>query len=161
MSRRRRVGRVLVFDPEGRILLQHGHDPTDATKAAWWELPGGGCDGDEPTGDAGARECWEETGIRPHEVGPCVWRNQVDFTFYGWHFRNDEWIHVAWSQGGEYRPMHLEALEEAAFLGARWWDVDELLASDEPTLPVRLREFLPDVVAGRYPSEPIDISLVL
>ncbi len=72
-----------------------------------------------------------------------------------------ERIHVAWCpEGGEWDPQHLEALEAAAFERARWWALDELLASDEPVLPERLREFLPDVVAGRLPDEPIDISPV-
>jgi hypothetical protein len=32
------------------------------------------------------------------------------------------------------------------------------LASDVPTLPPRLRELLPPLVAGDLPAEPIDIS---
>ena len=67
---------------------------------------------------------------------------------------------MAWCDGGDYRPAHLEALEAAAFLGARWWPLDELLQSDEPVLPTRLREFLPPIVGGQLPDEPIDISPV-
>ena len=36
--------------------------------------------------------------------------------------------------------------------------VDELLAEEAPTVPVRLREFLPALVAGEIPDEPIDIT---
>ena len=49
-------------------------------------------------------------------------------------------------------------LEAAAFSGHRWWDLDSLLASTEPVLPHRLREFLPDLVAGELPDEPLDIT---
>jgi hypothetical protein len=51
-------------------------------------------------------------------------------------------------------------LEVAAFMGARWWTLDDLLASDEPVLPALLREHLGPVVAGDLPAEPIDISPV-
>ena len=43
-------------------------------------------------------------------------------------------------------------------MGARWWSVDELAADESPTVPVRLREFLPALVAGEIPDEPIDIT---
>jgi len=42
--------------------------------------------------------------------------------------------------------------------GADWWSLEDLLASDTPVLPVRLREFLPDLVAGNLPDAPIDIA---
>lgn len=161
---RRRVGRVLLFDTAGRLYLQHGHDPWDAAKGDWWELPGGGVDRGESTAHAAARECWEETGVRPARMGPCVWTHRVQFTFGGWHFDQDEWIHVGWAEGElDYRPAHLEALEAAAFLGARWWPVEELLAApDLRTLPLRLREFLPDVARwledGGFPAAPVDIG---
>ena len=93
------------------------------------------------------------------EVGPCIWTQHVEFDFAGIHFDSNERIHVAWCpDGGEWDPQHLEALEAAAFEDARWWGLEELLGSTEKVLPERLREFLPDVVAGRLPAEPIDIS---
>ena len=47
-----------------------------------------------------------------------------------------------------------------AFGGHRWWGLDDLLASDDAVLPRRLREFLPDLVAGRLPDTPLDITHV-
>ena len=45
-----------------------------------------------------------------------------------------------------------------AFAGPRWWELDDLLASEERVLPARLREFLPDLVEGRLPDAPLDIT---
>jgi hypothetical protein len=45
-----------------------------------------------------------------------------------------------------------------AFGGHHWWGLDELLESDVQVLPRRLREFLPDVVSGNLPTEPLDIT---
>ena len=51
-----------------------------------------------------------------------------------------------------------EAFEAMAFRGPRWWTVDDLLANADPVLPRRLREFLPDLAAGRLPDAPLDIT---
>ena len=48
------------------------------------------------------------------------------------------------------KPAGLEALEVLAFGGPRcWWGLDDLLASPERGPPHRLRDHLPDLVAGR------------
>ncbi len=133
-------------------------DPADRSKPAWWEIPGGGMDPGESSEQAALREVHEETGIANVEIGPCIWTQQVQFTFAGMFFDSDERIHVAWCDGGEYAPKGLEYFEALAFRGAKWWDVEELIASDEPVLPPRLREFLAPIAAGRLPASPIDIS---
>lgn len=155
---RRPAARVVLLDREGRIFLVNSEDPIDPRKPPWWEIPGGGIDAGESSEDAARRELYEETGITDVEMGPCIWTQHVEFDFGGYHFDSRERIHVAWCDGGDYRPKHLEALEAAAFLGARWWPLDELMASEVPVLPTRLREFLPPIVAGDLPEEPIDIS---
>ena len=157
---KRAAARVVLLDREGRIFLVNAEDPIDPFKPAWGESPGGGIGRGEDSGSAAARELYEETGIEDLEMGPVIWTQHVQFDFGGYHFDSDEKIHVAWCDGGEYRPQHLEALEAAAFLGARWWALDELLASDEPVLPPLLREHLPPLGAGVLPDVPIDISPV-
>ena len=149
---------MVCFDPHGRFLLIRAVDPADASKPAWWELPGGGIDPGESAEAACVRELREEAGVATAVVGPCVWVQRAQFTFAGWDFDQAERIHVAHCDGTTDLPTHLEAFEALAFRGHRWWTLDELLANDEPTVPPRLREFLPAVVAGEHPDPPIDIS---
>ncbi|MEE9417455.1 MAG: NUDIX domain-containing protein [Acidimicrobiales bacterium] len=158
MRQRRPAARVVLLDRSSRIFMVNAIDPADRSKPAWWEIPGGGMDPGESSEQAALREVHEETGIANVEIGPCIWTQQVQFTFAGMFFDSDERIHVAWCDGGEYAPKGLEYFEALAFRGAKWWDVEELIASDEPVLPPRLREFLAPIAAGRLPASPIDIS---
>ncbi|MDZ7731940.1 MAG: NUDIX domain-containing protein [Acidimicrobiia bacterium] len=105
------------------------------------------------------RGLYEETGVRDAEIGPCVWTQHSVFDFGGFHFDQDEFIHVAWTRGqAAYEPAHLEAVEAMAFEDGRWWPLDELYASDVPLLPPALRELLPAVAAGDLPDPPLDIT---
>ena len=158
MLLKRPAARVVLLDRLDRIFLVNAEDPIDPFKPAWWEIPGGGISWGEDSATAAARELYEETGIADIEMGPVIWTQHVQFTFAGLHFDSDEKIHLARCDGGVYRPRHLEALEAAAFMGARWWGLDELLEADFPVLPELLREHLPAIISGHLPDEPIDIS---
>ena len=158
MFLKRNAARVVLLDNKMRIFLVNAEDPIDPFKKPWWEIPGGGIGRGEDSAAAAARELYEETGIDSIQMGPVIWTQHVQFTFGGYYFDSYEKIHVAWGEGGEYRPQHLEALEAAAFLGARWWEVSELLQSEEPVLPTLLREHITPIISGDLPEEPIDIS---
>ena len=158
MSPKRAAARVVLFDSEMRLLLINMIDPGDPSKPAWWEIPGGGVDPGETPEQAAARELVEETGITDFVLGPCIWTQECEFTFAGMFFDSQEWIYVAWCDGADYNPSGLEFFEALAFRGAKWWDVEELLASTEPVLPTRMREFIGSVARGELPDAPIDIS---
>lgn len=157
--RGRRAARVVLLDPEKRVLLLEASDPSDASKGTWWEIPGGGQDPGETSEVAAARELYEETGITEAEIGPCVWVAHCQFTFGPYFFDQRERVHVAWCGIEEtIEPAHLEPLEAMAFSGARWWTLDELLASDVRTLPSNLRDHLPALVEGDLPDPPVNIG---
>ena len=155
---KRPAARCVLLDRSGRVFLIRSEDPIDPHKPEWLEIPGGGVGAGEDSGAACRRELYEETGITEVEMGPCIWTQYVEYTFSGIRFQSNERIHVAWCDGGEFRPRGLEALEAAAFIEAGWWTLDELLGNDEPTVPMRLREFLPSVVVGDLPVQPLDIT---
>jgi 8-oxo-dGTP pyrophosphatase MutT (NUDIX family) len=152
----------VLLDQRGHVLMLNASDPANRTKPAWWEIPGGGIDPHETSADCALRELYEEVGITDARIGPCVWIQDAQFTFGGMRFEQHERVHVAWLERdgheGDFRPQGLEMLEAMAFGGHRWWEPDELLGSSERVLPYRLREFLPDLAAGRLPPEPIDIT---
>ena len=156
---RRHAARVILLDPNGRVFLINSADPADASKAPWWEIPGGGIDPGEPSDRAVARELVEEAGITDADVGPVVYTQYVEFSFGGYDFEQDEVLHVAWTTQIEIaKPQGLEYLEALAFRGARWWTLEEVQASTEPFLPACLPDLLPRLVAGDLPDPPIDIT---
>lgn len=71
-------------------------------------------------------------------MGPVIWTQHVTFDFAGWHFDQDEVIHLAEvPAGGEtLGEQRLEAFEAMAFEDRRWWSCDELLAEQVATLPL-------------------------
>lgn len=128
---RREAARIVVLDPQDRVLLIEACDPADPAKGQWWEIPGGGIEAGESSSGAAARELFEETGIRAAEVGPSVWQHRARYTFAGFRFDQLEHIHVARVEGDgadrpDYRPGRLEAMEALAFSGLRWWSLDQL-----------------------------------
>lgn len=158
---RRRAARVLLLDRSGseRFLLLQGSDPADPAKGRWWELPGGGIHGDESSAETARRELYEEAGIAEAEMGPCVWTRHTRFRFAGLTFDQHERIHVAWCEGArDVTPTHLEALEAAALDGGRWWRLDELLSCDDQCWPSRIRDFLPPLLRGELPDDPVDVG---
>ena len=157
---KRQAARVVALDQDKRIFLINASDPGDPSKAAWWEIPGGGIDGYESSEHAVRRELWEEAGIGDAEIGPVIWTQHVNFFFAGYHFDQDEVVHVAWCRSDTaHAPQGLELFEAMAFKGSKWWTLEDLLASEEPTLPARLREFLPAIIAGEFPDPPINIEV--
>ncbi|MCP4436822.1 MAG: NUDIX domain-containing protein [Actinomycetia bacterium] len=156
--RRRQAARVVVFDPAGRVLRISAHDAARRSDGHWWEVPGGGIDPGEDTHHAVRRELWEEAGIADAEIGPVVFTQAVEFTFGGWHFDQDEWIHVARCSGESTGPKGLEALEAMAFGEQRWWEAEDLIASGERTIPYPLAEHLIALRDWELPPEPIDIT---
>ena len=75
---------ALVFDastPERILLIQRAaHD----SMSGRWEIPGGGCDNEDPSILHGvARELWEEAGLTAVSIGPQVGNGQFFTTRSG------------------------------------------------------------------------------
>ncbi|WP_428952035.1 NUDIX hydrolase [Streptomyces sp. cg35] len=154
----RKVARVVLLDPEGRILLLHGHEPGD-TADDWWFTPGGGLEGDETREQAALRELAEETGITDVELGPVLWQRVCSFPFDGRRWDQDEWYFLARTTAAAVRPeineTGLTDLERRSVAGARWWTYRELAEAHETVYPTRLAELLNRLLDEGPPSRPL------
>lgn len=146
----RRAGRIMLLDPQDRVLLSHdtwgGRD--------WWTTPGGGIEPGETAEQAAVREVFEETGFRDIELGPLVIRHHFREVFYDYLLDQEEWIFLGRTAGGEPDVSGLQGLELEFMLGFRWWTVAELRSTAEVVYPRLLGHILEEVLAVGPPAEP-------
>ncbi|MGH6909078.1 MAG: NUDIX hydrolase [Phenylobacterium sp.] len=157
--RERLTARVLLFDPDGRILLMKGRLPSGPDAPAAWFTVGGGAEPGEGVLQAAAREIREETGFTDARLGPIVWRREGPL-----HLANGELVlfkeHyvIAHCTGGEPSREGWDEVERALVDDIRWWALADLRDCAEMVHPIGLVDLLPDILAGRYPAEPREIA---
>ncbi|WP_078854871.1 NUDIX hydrolase [Streptomyces sp. NRRL F-5135] len=153
----RKVARVVLLDPDDRILLIHGFEPADPDDT-WWFTPGGGLEGDETREAAALRELAEETGITEVELGPVLWRRICSFPFDGRRWDQDEWYFLARTRQTKTSPGGLTELERRSVAGMRWWTSAELSAARETVYPTRLAELLRTLLDEGPPDAPVVLA---
>jgi len=143
MTRVPRVGgRLLLVDPDDRVLLIHERLEFGGTH---WLTPGGGVEAGEDPADAAAREAVEEVGISvtlPAGVEP-VLTTRRDWSWDGTDYDQvDHFFLVRVAAGTVVRPQALTGPEEQTRIGERWWTAAELQATEETLVPPDLGEVL-------------------
>jgi 8-oxo-dGTP pyrophosphatase MutT (NUDIX family) len=141
-----RSARVLLIDPEGRVLLQKA-------ASGHWYTPGGRLDGDETLTAGAVREIREETGLVLGEevFSTVVLERHVSFTLAGGrHYEADESYLCAWVDTFTPDESGLEPGEELLITEQRWWTVAEIRAATVPVWPEELADLLEGAL-GRDP----------
>jgi 8-oxo-dGTP pyrophosphatase MutT (NUDIX family) len=145
-------GRLLVLDPDGRLLLVHCSDPALPALGEWWEVPGGGVHPGEDTVTAALREVAEETGVvvPPAAVRPGRWSQETTYLWLGARRWARQVVHVAWLDSApavvEARPT---ADERESILGPVWVPVGDV-AGIGLTFPDDVAALLPRLLAGEH-----------
>jgi len=142
--RLRRAARILLFDPDQRLLLfRFAPDKV----APFWCTPGGECEPGEPFHDAAIRELREETGIEAHP-GPEIRRIVADFViFTGEPITADERYFVVRTAASTTDTSGHTELEQAIMQHHRWFSRDEIAGWHEPIFPGDLHTMLADFSA--------------
>ncbi|MFJ2091825.1 NUDIX hydrolase [Streptomyces sp. NPDC087901] len=153
----RKVARLVLLDPDDRILLMHGFEPEDPA-STWWFTPGGGLEGDETREQAALRELAEETGITDVELGPLLWQRMCSFPFDGRRWDQDEWYFLARTAQTATDTSGQTGLERRSVAGLRWWTSAELSAARETVYPTRLAELLRTLLDEGPPRTPLVLA---
>jgi 8-oxo-dGTP pyrophosphatase MutT (NUDIX family) len=156
----RTAARLVVLDTAGRILLLHVQDLSNPQFGTVWELPGGGIEAGESYTQAALRELREETGI---QVAPgCIeaprWRRQIEYVYRGTCWHQHELVTLV--RLDESSPGIDDSLrvgnEREDVLGARWWSIQQIAASDERFYPLSLATVLPRFLGGERIEEELE-----
>jgi 8-oxo-dGTP pyrophosphatase MutT (NUDIX family) len=156
----RSVVRVVVLDPQERVLLFAAQEITLPEYGTWWELPGGGIEPGETYVEAAIRELFEETGISvtADQLSAPNWRRTGTFRFRGARRVQHEVVVTARLDApadvdvSGQLPYELED-----YTSSRWWPVAEVCASTEKFYPSRLPTLLRAHLRGEAIDEPLDL----
>jgi 8-oxo-dGTP pyrophosphatase MutT (NUDIX family) len=154
----RSVVRLVVLDPENRVLLLLVREPAHPEQGTCWELPGGGIEVGETYLEAAVRELHEETGIlaRPADVGLPSWRRRATFLHAGTRRLQNEVVVSVRVPGPTVDAAGQLDDEKAIYHGFRWWPVADIEASTERFYPGRLPVLLRRFLAGEQIDEPFE-----
>ncbi|MCL2467904.1 MAG: NUDIX domain-containing protein [Micrococcales bacterium] len=146
----RRAARVILVDPDDRVLMLRGHD-ADQESRSWWLVVGGGLDDGETFREAALREVREETGIELADdavVGPVFTRSAVfDFVFERWR-QDEELFYARVGPGTTVTTSGWTKEEEELLDDLRWFTLDELAAVDLEVFPLGLVELVRGLLDG-------------
>ncbi|MDQ1732354.1 MAG: hypothetical protein QOK10_2513 [Pseudonocardiales bacterium] len=139
----RSAGRMLVLDPDNRVLLLEHRTGLDSDETVW-AAPGGGCEPGESPVQAARRELAEECGfsIAPVSDAPVLIERR-DWSLGGIAY--DQTDHFFLAHADRQPPVldvYRTEWEAHAVLGHRWFSAEELLASPVRFEPAGLPELL-------------------
>lgn len=152
--------RVVLLDPDERLLLFATIDPLMPETGTWWELPGGGMEAGESIAATAVREIAEETGfvLHPDALGPPRWHRHATYLRRGVRVLQHEYVLTAPVPRAAPVPAREGRTPEelAAYVDHRWWTVAEIVAAataGERFFPGRLAQLLAGFLAGEVVDE--------
>lgn len=155
MAVRRRAVRVLLLDPDDRLLLLQSFDHTNPARGSFWVTIGGGVEPGESDVDAALREVVEEVGIHDIDLGPLVAHYRDTFTFHGVTYDQANDYYLARTGMTEVDGSGRDEIEVRSTLSHRWWTVPELQASTDAFTCPGLGDLIAGLLRDGPPSEPI------
>jgi 8-oxo-dGTP pyrophosphatase MutT (NUDIX family) len=146
--RLRRAGRVIVLDPDDRVLLFRYDD--GPPNGRHWCTPGGGLNDGEDYLAGARRELAEETGWTDVAVGREVLERTLTMEYDGEMIQQHERLFLA-RVADARRPLgEVAAMHDSDGIAAwRWWTLADMESTGEVIWPSGLAGLIRDSLGGR------------
>ena len=146
--RKRAAARIIVIDPDNRLLLFRFAFTRGALAGRTnWALPGGGIEPGETPEQAAIRELREETGIVVSDVGTSIGERSYKMRLPDGEViaGHETYFVVRAAAASEINRDGWTRLETEIIAEHRWWSVTELRTTSETVYPVNLLAMLEQV----------------
>ena len=143
---RRICAKVVLIDPDDRVLLFSGIDRTLPDDPPVWFPIGGAVEDGETVEAAAIRETREETGFEIANAGPALFTRSFRWVFEGRTYDQEETYFVVRVPGGSPTDQGWTDVERATVVGHRWWTIEEIRRTKEVVYPNGLAGMLDDLL---------------
>lgn len=139
----RYASRILLFEPDGRVLLFLEEFP-DLPGRAKWITPGGGAEDGESPHETAVRELYEETGLLVPRLGPIVHSYGFPVNRPGAKHSRSHWDFFVHEVDELFEPSNenwtdeeLETVKDIA-----WWSAEDLRELERGYAPFDLPDLI-------------------